>query len=221
MVGRLRDADVLLDEVVAKAAESGLDAEARATLIAALAARREEVRAEVRRELAAEEATGFLFELGAFIEGRGWLAPSDHAQTVRLAQPVGEVAPAILDERLKKVLKRGRKIRKLDAERLHELRKELKTLRYAVDMLGPIYKGARTAEFLKALKDLQDCFGSLNDAAMAQAMLTGAEAPAPGDAAAQRGVGWTLGTLAIRADRDRSGLFERWDELAAARPFWR
>jgi triphosphatase len=119
------------------------------------------------------------------------------------------------------VLKRGRRIRKLDAEGLHALRKELKTLRYAVDMLGPIYKGAKVAGFLRSLKDLQDCFGSLNDAAMAQDTLTGAEAPAPGDPAAQRGVGWTLGTLAVRAERDRSGLFARWDELAAARPFWR
>jgi triphosphatase len=221
VVGRLRDADVLLEDVVAKATEGGLDAEARERLTAALQARREEVRAEVRRELAGGEATGFLFELGAFIEGRGWLSPSDYAQTGQLAQPVAEVAPAILEERLKKVLKRGRRIRKLDAEGLHALRKELKTLRYAVDMLGPIYKGAKVAGFLRSLKDLQDCFGSLNDAAMAQDTLTGAEAPAPGDPAAQRGVGWTLGTLAVRAERDRSGLFARWDELAAARPFWR
>jgi len=220
LVGRLRDADVLIAEVVEPAAALGLEAAARSALLAALDARRERVRAEVRAGLAGPEAVGFLFDLGLFIEGRGWLAPSDYGQTERLAAPISDVAPAMLGKQHKRVRKAGRHVRKLDAEALHELRKELKKLRYAVDMLGPLYAEDAVGPYLKALKELQDSFGSLNDAAMAEASLTGAEAPAPDDPAAQRGVGWVLGTLAVKVADDRPKLFDRWDRLRDADPFW-
>lgn len=219
-VGALRDADVLLDEVVADAVGTGLDAAAVDALAAALAARREAVRAEVRAELAAGPATGFLFDLATFVETRGWLAPTDYEQSARLATPIAEAAPAMLRKRHRKVMKTGRRIRELDSEGLHGLRKELKKLRYAVDMLGPLYEKDEVAPYLRSLKDLQDAFGSMNDAAMAGEKLTGAHDPAPNDPAAQRAIGWVLGTLAARAARDRPGLFDRWDRLAGAKPFW-
>jgi inorganic triphosphatase YgiF len=221
LVGRLRDADVLLAEVVEPAAAGGLDASARASLIAALEARREAVRAEVRTGLAAREAIGFLFDLGGFIEGRGWLAPSDYGQSERLAAPIAEVAPAMLGKRHKQVRRAGRHIRRLDSEGLHALRKELKKLRYAVDMLGPLYPSDEVGPYLKALKELQDSFGSLNDAAMAAEALGGAESPAPDDPAAQRGIGWVLGTLSVKVTGDRPRLFDRWERLRDAEPFWR
>ncbi len=221
VVGTLRDADVLIGEVVGPASAVGLDQNAASALVAALKARRRRIRAEVRKALAAPETVGFLFDLGEFIEARGWLVPADYSQTERLAAPTGHVAPMLLEKRHRKVLKRGRKIRQLDPEGLHELRKLLKKLRYAVDILGPIYKEAKVGGFLKSLKALQDSFGSLNDAAMARQELTGADAPAADDPEAQRGVGWTLGTLAIRVADDRPALFERWDRMAEEKPFWR
>ena len=100
-------------------------------------------------------------------------------------------------------MKLGRKVRELDAAGLHELRKELKKLRYTVDMFAPLYGGARMRDYLRALKELQDSFGSLNDAVMAGEALTGPDAPAAADPAAQRAVGWILGTLAVRVADDR------------------
>jgi inorganic triphosphatase YgiF len=219
-VGTLRDSDVLIEEVVAGTAALGLDAAAGAALTGALAARREGVREEVRTVLAAPDAVGFLFDLGRLIEGRGWLEPGDWSQSTRLAAPIGEVAPAILDKRHAKAMKRGRRIETLDAEELHALRKELKKLRYAVDALGLIFPGRKVGPYLEALKELQDSFGSLNDAAMAAAALAGPEAPGARDPAAQRGAGWVLGALAVRAGADRPRLIKRWRKLAKARPFW-
>ena len=221
VAGELRDADVLMSEVVAGAARLGLDPAARGALDAALEARRDAVRARVRAALAGPEATAFLFELGAFIEGRGWLVASDYSQTSRLAAPIGEVAPGILARRHKKAMKLGRKVRELDAAGLHQLRKELKKLRYTVDMFAPLYGGARMRDYLRALKELQDSFGSLNDAVMAGEALTGPDAPGATDPAAQRGAGWTLGTLAVKVADDRPRLFEHWDRLADTKPFWR
>jgi len=220
-VGRLRDLDVLIGEVVAEAAGYGVDAGAGAALGAALVARREEVRAEVRAALAGPETTAFVLDLLEFVEARGWLAPTDYGQTARLAQPVAELAPGLLDRRLKKVAKLGRGIEDLDAHGLHALRKELKKLRYTVETLAPLYPGKAISAYLKRLKDLQDTFGSLNDATMAAGLLTGAAAPGHDDAAAQRGAGFVLGTLAVRVGDDRPRLFERWRAFEEAEPFWR
>jgi triphosphatase len=221
VVGGLRDLDVLTGEVVADAADLGLDEEAHKALVAALEARRRAVRTRVRRELAAPEAVGFLFDLGRLIEGRGWLVPSDYGQSARLATPIGEIAAEMLDARLAKAEKRGRSIRRLDAEGLHALRKELKKLRYAAEMLAPLFSSKRVGGYLKALKSLQDAFGSLNDAAMAATCLTGPRAPAANAPAAQRAVGWVLGALAVRGAVDVPRVFEGWEALARAKPFWR
>ena len=220
VVGALRDLDVLIAEVVAEAADYGLDAAAKDALIAALSARREGVRAEVRAALAGPEGAGFTLDLLEFVETRGWLAPADYGQTARLAAPIGELAPAILAQRHRKALKLGRRIETLEAEALHALRKELKKLRYAVETLDPIYPPKRVGPWLKALRALQDTFGSLNDATMAAELLGGADAPAAQDAAAQRAVGWVLGTLAVRVGDDRPRLDARWKAFAASAPFW-
>ncbi len=220
VVSPLRDLDVLIGEVVADAAAYGLDTPAHKALVSALEARRDATRAEVRAALAAPEAVGFLFDLGRLTEGRGWLAPSDYGQSARLATPIGEIAPGLLDARLARARKRGRKIRALDVEGLHELRKELKKLRYAADMLAPLYPQKRVSGYIKTLKALQDDFGSLNDAAMAETYLIGEGAPAAGKPDAQRAVGWVLGTLAVRTGSDRPKLFAHWDDFAEAKPFW-
>ena len=219
-VGHLRDADVLIEEVLAHAAERGLDPDARAVLEAALAARRETVRAEVRTVLMAPATGAFLLDLLEYVETRGWLEPSDYRQTARLARPIGEMAPKLLRKRWRKVKALGEDIRELESEELHSLRKALKKLRYTVDMLIGLYPGKRSVGFLAALKDLQDSFGSLNDAAMAEARLAGPDPVAPDDPAVQRAVGFTLGILAGASAAQRPEVFDRWDELAETRPFW-
>jgi inorganic triphosphatase YgiF len=219
-IGRLRDLDVLIEEVVAGPAGAGIDEAAAAALGAALGARRDAERTRARAALAAPATTAFLFDLLETIETRGWLAPADYSQTERLAAPIGALAPALLGRRHRKATKRGRRIEALDAEALHELRKELKKLRYTADMLAPIFPGKQVAAYVRALKDLQDAFGGLNDAAMTQGYLAGRDAPGRADPDAQRAAGWTLGRLAARADEDRPRLFERWRRFERAAPFW-
>ncbi len=220
VVGRLRDADVLRDEVVAEACARGLDHAATEALLAVLEAQRAAIRSEVRASIAGPEATGFVFDLLDLVEARGWLVPEDYSQTARLAQPIAELAPVWLDKRHSKVQKMGKRIDELDAEALHELRKELKKLRYTVDMVAPIYPGRKAADYLRALKDMQDTFGSLNDVSMAAEALGPGATPAPGDPAAQRAVGWVLGTLTAREAQDRPALFARWHDFMDAKPFW-
>lgn len=219
VVGGLRDLDVLIGEVVPSAG-GGADAAARDALLSALAGRRETVRAEVRAALVAGDTTGFLFDVGRLIESRGWLDPADWDQTARLATPVADAAPDLLDAAYRKVRKRGRRIRERDAEGLHDLRKALKSLRYTAEMLEPVYAHDKAVEFIAALRKLQDIFGSRNDAAMAGELLAREDAPGRETAAAQRAVGWVLGTLEEQARRDTEALYDRWHSFRGTDPYW-
>lgn len=219
LVSGLRDLDVLIEDV-ARLAALGLDDAARDALVAALRARREIERAEVRAALASAETVAFVFDLGRFIEARGWLEPADYSQTARLARPIREVAPGILSKRHRKAMRLGRGVEQFDDEALHTLRKELKKLRYAADMLGTIFGDRKVAGYLRTLKDLQNSFGSLTDAAMAEHWLSGEQAPGRDNPAAQRATGWALGTLLMGVTADRPGLFARWEKLTRAKHFW-
>jgi triphosphatase len=115
-------------------------------------------------------------------------------------------------------MKRGKRIDSLDAEGLHELRKELKKLRYSVELLAPLHSGKRQRAFLKALKTLQDDFGALNDAAAARDLL---DPPVDAEWRVQRGAGFMLGRLAAEAEAARAGLGKRWKRFASVDPFWR
>ena len=163
----------------------------------------------------------FLIDLARFVETRGWLVPQDFGQTGRLAAPVGELAGLALNKRWKKVGKPARKLETLTVEQRHELRKELKKLRYAVEFFSSLYSAKRVDPFLKRLKKLQTVFGDLNDAATVKAMLTGAEVRGTADPGAQRAIGWVIGASQARAEFGWAGAKALWRDLKQTRLFWK
>jgi inorganic triphosphatase YgiF len=218
VAGAARDLDVLSEDLLAplEADDAGV-----AALRAALDTRREERRAAMRARLSSPETPAFLFDLGAFVEGRGWLRPADFGQTAALAAPVAETARAALDTRWKKVAKLGAKVESLDIEARHDLRKRLKKLRYAVEFFDALYPSKVTKPFLKRLKALQDDFGALQDLATARLILLAPEAPGADDPAAQRAAGYALGRWEGAADAAFAAAKGHWAALAEAGPFWR
>jgi CHAD domain-containing protein len=74
-------------------------------------------------------------------------------------------------------LDRGRKVMRLDAEKLHRLRKTVRKLRYAVLFLAPAFPEARMGALAGAVESLQETLGGLNDCAVAEALIERAHAP--------------------------------------------
>jgi triphosphatase len=149
------------------------------------------------------------------------LLPQDFGQSERLAAPVSDLAEGALNKRWKKVGKRARGLESLDVEQRHELRKELKKLRYAVEFLSPLFPAKRVEPFVKRLKKLQTVFGELNDAATVKTMLIGKEVRCAGDPGVQRAIGWVVGATQARADFGWAGAKGLWRKLEDTRPFWR
>lgn len=220
-VGRLRDLDVALADLVRPAAAARPGEPGFARLEAALVERGGAERSALRATLVGARARTFLLDLSEYVSCRGWLDAQDWSQTARLARPVTETAGVALDTRLAKAAKRAKGIEHLSVEARHELRKELKKLRYTAEFCASLYPPKRVKPFLKRLKALQEVFGDLNDAAMAEALLSGPDAPGGDDPGAARAGGFVLG---LHAERARHG-WERakglWRALRDTDPFWR
>ncbi|MEM9198103.1 MAG: CHAD domain-containing protein [Pseudomonadota bacterium] len=221
LAGAQRDLDVLIDEIAAPILASLADGAAERALTDALVAQRAKRRAELRAMLAKPETTAFILDLAAFIETRGWLDRTDWSQTRRLARPIRGFGTERLDRRFAKLRRRGRTLATATIEDRHALRKELKKLRYTTEFLRPVWGGKRARGFSKAMKSLQDGFGRLNDAATAQTLLSGADAPGAGDPDAQRAAGFVLGVVSARMEAELARFDALWAQFETARPFWR
>lgn len=220
-VGRLRDLDVAADEIARREAAAHPDEPGLAALADALAGLAARQRAALRALLKGARAQALILDLACFVETRGWLAPEDIAQTSRLATPIAELARAALAKRWKTVRRRARHLDGLDVAARHELRKQLKKLRYACEFLAPLYPARRVGRFGRRLKALQTVFGELNDAATVKAILDGDDAPDVAGPGGQRAVGWLLGASQARAEHGWAGAKALWKELEATRPFWK
>ena len=220
-VGRLRDLDVVANEFVRREAEAHPDEPGLPALAASLARQAGDRRGHLRKLLVEGRTQALLIDLARFVETRGWLVPEDFGQTERLAQPVVELAGKALNKRSKKVRKCAHGLDALTVEQRHELRKELKSLRYAVEFFLPLYQAKRADPFLKRLKKLQTVFGDLNDATTVRAMLTGAEMSGADNPAAQRAIGWVIGASQARADFGWAGAKDLQRNFEEVRRFWK
>ena len=218
--GRLRDLDVLGADLIARLAKANPDEAGFHVLADAVAARRSQVQAEVRTALAGPDVTRFGFAIAGFIATRGWLDPADHTQTARLAAPVRPFAEKVLRRRWKAVAGYGKRIENLSIDQRHEMRKELKKLRYLMDAFSSLFDGDAAPKFISQLKVLQKGFGALNDSAMAEMILTAPDAPGAGDPVAARGAGRVIGHLLAQADHKWPDAVAAWHTLVRIKPFW-
>ncbi|MET0726986.1 MAG: CHAD domain-containing protein [Acidimicrobiales bacterium] len=80
-------------------------------------------------------------------------------------QPIGPVVVDRISAAQRKVLRDGRMITEATpAERLHDLRKDTKTLRYLLECFGGLLPSGPRKRFVSQLKDLQDNLGEHQDA---------------------------------------------------------
>ena len=160
-LGPARDLDVLAKEAVAPLRAANPDQPEIAILERDVQRERDDdiegARAAVRSERCRKAVLATALWL---IDGQWSHAAPDRGRSC----PVVAVATDILDRRTKKVIKRARNLRSLDARDLHLLRIAIKKLRYAAEFFSSLFDHPkRQKRFRETLTDLQDCLGALND----------------------------------------------------------
>ena len=220
-VGRLRDLDVLAGEIVGREAGAHPEEPGLAAVGEVLQRIAKLARGGLRELLIDTRGQAFLIDLARFVETRGWLVPEDLGQTQRLAVPITESATRALTKRWKKTRKRAEEFDALNADQRHELRKELKKLRYAVEFFAPMFPEKRAQPFLKRLKKLQTVFGEVNDAQLAKKMLEVTALPEAADPITQHAKGWIVGASMARAEIGWSRAKALWRDLEETQAFWK
>ena len=223
-VGRLRDLDVVRDDIVTPEGKRHPGEEGFRRLAEALALAAADERARLRETLKSGRSHAFLIDLAAFVETGGWARAGDGAAAKALSRPAAERAGRALARSWKRAAKRARSraggIETLSIAERHELRKALKRLRYAVEFFAPLYPGGAVKPFLKRLKELQDLFGALNDVAVAEGLFAGPAAPGADDPAVERAIGLVIDARRERAERDWASARAAWAALEDTPRFW-
>jgi len=160
ILGAVRDMDVFRQKTEAYLAKSGVDRDELAPLIRVWDVEYARRRNEMLNYLNSKQYGRFKQAL--------WARLDTHLPDRAVAASVRETVPAIVDQQLETLLAQGELIERPGAplSAYHQLRIDVKHLRYTLrffrDVLVPEVKGA-----LKMLEALQDTFGDLQDAAVA------------------------------------------------------
>jgi len=215
-LGAVRDLDVQLLSLEERAARLGQEPrEGWEELRAVLRARRDAARAALLAALSAPRYARLLERADALFASVPRRRPSHPG-----AQPVVELAAAILKKRARNVVRAARACRADPAPAaLHALRIEGKKLRYACEFFGSLYD-ARFAEGVTRLEAFQDVLGLFQDGIVAGALVSELL-----DEALSRGASgpylYVLGALAaasrLGAEAAGSSLAAAYEQLGKAR----
>jgi triphosphatase len=213
-LGAARDWDVFVLEILprlggALAGESDLDALRRWA-----ESERAKADAAARAAVASKRHTRMVLELTRAMLREPTVAPE--ISSLRLA----EFATRKLAARHKRVVRGGDAFAALSAAELHQLRKDIKKLRYLAAFFAPLWPRKRSERYLARLARLQDLLGGVNDAVTVQRMLgrwrqedlVGAE---------RESLGLVRGYLLADMRARLEGLPDAWAAFRATRKFWR
>lgn len=158
-LGEARDVDVLLAEFDRSDA-----------MRAELEQMRQRAYAAADEALASPRARALMLDLSQWLALGDWLARPETAKS--RAMKARDFASGALERLRRKVKREGRDLETMSDDLRHDLRKDAKKLRYAVEFFMSLYDDKRSQRrakrFLAALAELQDSLGALNDLAMAQ-----------------------------------------------------
>lgn len=220
-LGPARDWDVFVGETLVFAArhETGRH-EYSAEGFAALKSRAHALRAEAWARAAEViddlDFSQFLLDLLEAANTAPWLRNGEGSP---LSLPAGEFAGKALDRTWRKTRKTARDMDPDNLAARHPLRIALKKQRYAVQLFRSLYAKDRRKPYMATMSALQEAFGAVNDAVVAQGLAD--EAARGGGPAAMRAAGFISGFHAARADAAVKQIDEAWVAFESMTPFWR
>ena len=219
LLGKARDIDVLIGEVLHPVRKEHRDEPG----IGALVARSEQRRARAYRTAATAVGSAryrkVLLATAAWVEAGAWSTTGHEAAKARRERSIELFAPAELARRHKKVRKLGKHEDKLDVRGRHKFRIRIKKLRYATLFFSELITGKRNRKrcnaALDSMKRLQDALGELNDIAVrTRPSRDGSTHDRPFAAAL------LLRHQQARVQPLKNAASRAYDDFAAVKPFW-
>ena len=215
-VGKMRDIDVLMEDVVAPLASSAAFSDGIHALQKRIKAKRRTCRATLLKEISAEPLRMIRLELGLLAPMMLHALGQDEKP---LTRPVAELADKALRRLLRRVEKRGLNLSDLSIEQRHALRKAIKPLRYAIEFFAPVLPHGHTRRLISDCADLQTTLGYLNDVALAERLLALDHAKDADGAAVARAAGAVIGWHTARAEQAWQDVKAKWKRFEKSSQF--
>lgn len=212
-LGEARDWDVFISETLPRFYDGpeniGVrDLQARAEALRSSAWER------AAREIGSQEFSLLVLEIYRFASAHNW----HKTGRILLFEPLNVFAGRALDQRLKKAVRVGQDLDPTAPEAGHPIRIEIKKLRYAAQTFRDLYPKAMRKPYFRAMSDLQDGFGALNDAVVAQQL---AEIAAKGQGpSAMRAAAMISHFRGDEAAIAMAQISSGWHKFVASKPFW-
>lgn len=222
IMGTARDLDVFCTEtlpgMVATCADAGPGA---APDMVALAAAAEELRRDawsrVLAAVRAPEFTQMLLEAGELAIAAGHATLDDRGS--RQGRSPARFARTRLEAQWQEAVISHHDLAGLSNDERHELRKQLKKLRYEAEFFAPLWPAQDIKPFMRRMKRVQDEFGLINDVATATRLALRA-ADAIGGERAREAAGFVGGWHAAHGEAAFRQVVEMWPDFETLKGFW-
>jgi inorganic triphosphatase YgiF len=196
-----REIDVLLKERVRPITKAGPPKRGFRAIEKKFAMQRTKAFKRASRAVGSPRFRRLLIDMLEWIETRK--APSDKEKRI------GPYAAELLDRRMKKARKQGKRLNKLSPQQRHKLRIRIKKIRYALDFFEHLYDSSdrkEIAQLSSRLKSVQSALGALNDFMAHRELATEAALTAP--KANRRAQAFASGFLVGQEQEAASGLLK-------------
>ena len=224
MLGEARDWDVFVTEFLPDASESMTDHPALPDVTNTAASLRAEARRRVRTELVSVDYEVHMLRLTQMLHAQEWGRDRSMQEQEIAALAPKAFAASILGRAHRKVVRQGRRLDRSNLNRsdytgFHELRINIKKLRYASELLAPLFGSKSTRNYLAHLSDLQKILGQLNDAATAVSLIDRL-ARGKDDPAFLQTIAYLKGYAAAQSRFSLSDFNSVWKKFVATATFW-
>jgi len=212
-LGDARDWDVLAGSTLPALAREVGDPKPIGGLRQAASDKAKERRASAAAAVGSRRYIRLMRNLARWVQTMGWR--DDTAKlagaATPLAQPVRKFARKILKRDQRRLRTRAANLRAATPEARHRVRIAAKKTRYAAEFFESLFAPKGVRPYVKALTRLQEELGLLNDAAVADRLLSDMVAGQP---QLEADAGFARGYLAARAKKGGKATIKRWKTFA-------
>jgi triphosphatase len=211
-LGEARDWDVLAGATLPSVARQLLNpADIDGVREAAAATANEHHRAAAAA-VASPRYTRLVLGIHRWLQAMGWHDDAEQMEISgkELTQPVLKFAYSVLKRDQRRLRARAGKLSEATADARHQVRIAAKKTRYAAEFFGSLFDAGTVRPYVKSLTAMQDELGFLNDAAVADRLLSGLAAGSP-DLTAN--ASFVQGFLAARSSSDDKEIIKLWQRF--------
>lgn len=210
-LGAARDWDVLAGSTLPAVAEAVPDETRLAEVKLAALGKAHKKHEAASNAVSSPRYTRLILCFTRCVQGCGWRDAMSPQDQNRLTARVTKFARNTLVHDQRRLLKRGRKLRRASPIARHRVRIAAKKTRYATEFFQSLYPSKRVRPYVEALSTLQDELGWLNDAAVADRLLKELQ---DGHAHLEGSAGFIRGYLASRVKNDDKKIRKLWKKFA-------